>query len=230
MVRGLSLSIAAVLFLAAGCARDAPPGTPPVTAALDALDAGEEASPPDDIAGHPAEEAILEGLRRDLWRVPSDGLFRPDLPASAGTFLAALWSAAGRPGGSERPFDEEREIREAVSWAAGEGSLDHTPDLSPDEPLTRQDAMEILFSVTGRASGTETMFTGLYDDAFPDSARLPLEERRALYWGVYNVLLEARDPGSLDPSGTVSRGEMAEMLVRFMDDFMSGTPEVQEGG
>lgn len=176
-----------------------------------------------DIAGHPAEAAILEGLQRGLYAAPSDGLFRPDEAATGGDFVIALWNLAGNPDGSPSP-DEAEQLRQALAWADKSGLLDESA-FDAEASLTRQEAMNILYAYNGGVSGMEAMLTGVYDDAFLDSAQIPPGGKPALYWGFYNVLIREPEPDTISPSGTVSRGDMAAMMVRYMDDFQSESPE-----
>ena len=203
---GHALFYLMALCLFAGCGNADPvplPDTP-------ALSAGAEFS---DIAGHPSELYILVGLQRGLYGVPSDGKFLPDVPATQGEFISTLWNLAGRPGGNG-----------AAAWADAQNLLEGI-SFSEDTPITRQDAMEILFRYNGSLSGMESMLTGIYDDAFLDSDQIPAGGKPALYWGFYNVLIRETEPDKIAPSGTVSRGDMAEMMVRYMDDFQSGASD-----
>lgn len=166
-----------------------------------------------DITGHPMEYQILEGLERGFYAVPSDGRFRPDEPATCGEFLLALWNLSGRPGNAKN----------AADWAAEAEYLD-TP-LSADANITRQEAMSLLYAHNGRLSGIEAMLTGIYDSAFRDSAQISPGGKAALYWGFYNVLIRETEPDFISPSGTLSRGDMADILVRYADTFRGESPE-----
>ena len=172
-----------------------------------------------DIEDHYAEQAILDGLQRGLWSVPADGLFRPDEAATAEEFLTALWNASGRPEDGVRVSDKADDATRALSWAEKEGWLKES---TRDIPLTRQDAMNILYAHNGGVSGIEAMLTAIYDEGFPDSGEVSPEGKAALYWGFYNVLIRERDQGRIEPDGIVSRGDMAEMLIQYMDDFITG--------
>lgn len=176
-----------------------------------------------DIAGHPAEEAIREGLRRGLYSAPPDGLFRPDEAATGGDFIVTLWNLVGNPDGSPSS-DADKRFRQALAWADKSGLIDGGA-FDADEPITRQDAMNILYAYNGGASGMEAMLTGIYDDAFLDSAEIPDGGKPALYWGFFNVLIRESEPNKIAPFGTVSRGDMAAMMIRYMDDFQSESPE-----
>jgi len=197
----LFLTALLVCAVVTGCAS----GTEPEQAELSAADGGEFT----DTAGHPMEEAIQEGLERGLYGVPPDGRFRPDDPATRGEFLRALWNLSGQPGKS------------ATDWADKAGYLSGTPDA----PVTRQEAMSILYAHNGAVSGMETLLTGIYNDGFRDSGEISGEGRTPLYWGYYNVLIRETEPGLIAPSGTVSRGDMANILIRYADTFLSESPE-----
>lgn len=173
-----------------------------------------------DVAGHASEAAILEGLRRGLCAAPSDGLFRPDEPVTGGEFVAALRNLDKAAPAS----DWKSQVRDALSWAGKSGFLDAAA-FDPDALITRQEAMNILYAYNGGAVGAEAMLTGIYDDAFADSADIPDGGKQSLYWGYYNVLIREPEPDKIAPFGTVSRGDMAAMLVRYMDDFKTESPE-----
>ena len=189
----LFLTALLVFAVLTGCAS----GTEPEEAELSAADGGEFA----DIAGHPMEALIREGLERGLYGVPSDGRFRPDDPATLGEFLRALWNLSGKPGKS------------AADWAKKAGYLSG----AADNPVTRQEAMSILYAHNGAVSGMESLLTEIYNDGFRDSGEISNEGRVPLYWGYYNVLIRETEPGVISPSGTLPRGDMANILIRYAD-------------
>ena len=214
--RNLLILLALILCAAlTGCGRNAKPSENA------GLSGG--ASEFSDIAGHPAEEAILEGLRLDLYDVPSDGLFRPDEPVTGGDFLAALWNL-DKGASPDSASDRESQVRDAIAWADENGLAD-AASFDSGAPVTRQDAVSVLYAYNGGVGGLETMLTGVYDDAFEDSDQIPDEGKPALYWGFYNVLIKETEPDIIAPSGTVSRGDMAVMMVRYAKDFKSEPPE-----
>lgn len=197
----LFLTALALFAVLTGCASANKPETSQLA------DAADEFA---DIAGHPMEERILEGHERGFYDIPADGLFRPDDPATVGDFLTALWNLSGSPG------------KNAVDWAADAGYLSGA-DLS--QPLTRQQAMSLLYALNGAVSGVEAMLTGIYDEGFRDSGEIPPGGKQALYWGFYHVLIREPEPDMIMPSGTVSRGDMADILIRYADRFAGESPE-----
>lgn len=186
-----------------------------------------------DVAGRPDESYILEGLRQGLYPAPADGQFRPDEPVTRSEFIVALWRLVGQPEADERktPSEWADELREAVAWADETGCLDSAVSVGtfdPDELMTRQAAMETLFACNGSVTGVEGMLMAIYDDAFDDSAEIPSGAKRAIYWGFYSVLIREPEPDKIAPSGTVSRGDMAEMLVRYLNKFRNQPPENEQ--
>ena len=175
-----------------------------------------------DIDNHHAEQAVLQGLEMGLWIVPADGQFRPYDAASVRDFLTALWIASGKPEESIRTTGNTNDdTTGAVSWAISKGWVNKT---ALDKPLTRQKAMNILYEHNGGVSGIEAMLTAVYDDGFLDSSEIPPKGKAALYWGFYNLLIRETEPEKIDPNGAVSRGDMAEMLISYRNDFIEGTP------
>ena len=209
-----ALTAAFLLLALSGCAKNA--------ADLAAEDSGAAVlmgeAAPSDIAGHPSEAYILEGLRLGLYPPPDDGRFQPDQAVTREEFVTVLWRLAGRP---DAPGDDDQS--RALAWADAAGLP------SGASELTRQDAMSLLFAYHGGVSGAEAILTGIYDDAFRDSAQIPEGGKAAFYWGFYNVLIRETEPDYLNPSGSVSRGDMAEMTVRYWNDFQSGASENEKG-
>ena len=179
-----------------------------------------------DIAGTWAESYIRTAAERNLFQGYPDGTFRPDNHLTRAQFMMVLWNLAGRPVvPDETPFKDMggqiQNFRHAVAWAYAEGYVNGTaPDtFSPDEPLTRQAAVKILFAYNGSKRGTEVMITSVYDDIFSDSGRISAWAKDAVYWAVYQKIISGTSPSTLDPGGTVTRAQLAAMMVRYVERF-----------
>lgn len=217
--------LSALMLCAAltGCAKTAPAASSDVAELSGAAELT-------DVAGHSQEAYILEGLQLGFLPAPSDGRFQPDESATREDFLVALWRLGGQPEVSDKgiPSRWNPALRKALAWADAAGCLDSAASVktfAPDEPVTRLAAMESLYAYNGNVSGVEAMLTGIYDDAFRDSAELSAESKRALYWGFYNVLIREKEPDKISPSEALSRGDMAEALIRYWSDFQSEPPQ-----
>ena len=179
-----------------------------------------------DTAGNWAESYINAGAQRGLFGGYSDGSFRPGNRLTRAEFMMVLWNLAGRPDPlGEAPFTDianrSKNIQDAITWAYGAGYVNGTTDttFSPGDNLTRQAAMKILFGYAGGISGTEQMFTAVYDGTFQDSSEISSWARPAMYWGVYHEIISGTTPATLNPRGTITRAQMAAIMVRYTDKF-----------
>jgi len=179
-----------------------------------------------DIAGTWAESYIRAAAKQNLFQGYPDGTFRPDNHLTRVQFMMVLWNLAGRPAvPDETPFKDMggqiQNFRHAVAWAYAKGYVNGTsPDtFSPGEPLTRQAAVKILFAYNGSKRGTEVMITSVYDDIFSDSGRISAWAKDAMYWAVYQKIISGTSPSTLDPGGTVTRAQLAAMMVRYAERF-----------
>jgi hypothetical protein len=179
-----------------------------------------------DIAGLWAEEYIKAAAERNLFQGFSDGTFRPNNRLTRAQFMKALWSMAGRPEPpKESPFEDMsaqiEDFRKAVSWAYAKGYVNGTSaaTFSPGEPLTRQAAVKILFAYNGGTRGPEALLTAVYDGQYTDSGKISSWAKPAMYWAVYQNILSGNTPTTLNPGGTVTRAQIAAIMVRYADRF-----------
>ena len=188
----------------------------------------ETPAPFSDIAGTWAEDYIRTASERNIFQGYPDGTFRPNNRLTRAQFMMALWNLAGRPEAPEQaPFTDMRgqieNFQNAVSWAYAKGYVNGTSDVtfSPGEPLTRQAAVKILFAYHGSVRGPETMMSNVYDSLYSDSGRISAWARDAMYWAVYQKILSGTSDSTLEPGGTVTRAQLAAIMVRYLDRFPS---------
>ncbi|MBR3569864.1 MAG: S-layer homology domain-containing protein [Oscillibacter sp.] len=179
-----------------------------------------------DIAGFWAEEYIRTAAARNIFQGYADGTFRPDNRLTRAQFMTALWNLAGRPEPpQESPFEDMpgqiENFRKAVAWAYAKGYVNGTSaaTFSPGEPLTRQAAVKILFAYNGSMSGAEALLTAVYDAQYADSGKISAWAKPAMYWAVYQKILSGTSPTTLNPGGTVTRAQIAAIMVRYTDRF-----------
>lgn len=179
-----------------------------------------------DIAGTWAEEYITAAAERNLFQGYADGTFRPDSRLTRAQFMMVLWNLAGRPAPSaQSPFKDMgaqiENFQKAVSWAYGKGYVNGTsPDtFSPGAPLTRQAAVKILFAYNGSRRGAEALLTAVYDEQYADSGKISSWAKNAMYWAVYQTILSGTSPTTLNPGGTVTRAQLAAIMVRYAGRF-----------
>ena len=174
-----------------------------------------------DTAGHWGAEWIAKAAERGLFEGYPDGGFHPDAQISRGDYVLVLYRMAGEPEVTEMsPFADVHSndyYAKAIAWAYSKGYVEGTgAGFAPQNSLTRQEAMKILYGYAGSPTGMEVMFTGIYDEAFADSSEIAAWAKPAMYWAVYNTILNGMD-GGLNPTGTATRAQLAKILVEYQN-------------
>ena len=192
-------------------------------------ESGPEAGPLfSDTAGHWAEAYINAAAERGLFQGYEDGSFRPGNNVTRGEFVTVLWRLAGQPAAQAAPFADTAGVwcEQAVSWAYAQGYVNgrSAERFAPNDPVTRQEAMKILFLYNGGVSGQEALFTSIYDDAYEDSGDIASWAKAPVYWAVYNQLISGVTETTLDPQGPATRAQLAKILVSYLDTLGQTNP------
>lgn len=176
-----------------------------------------------DTKGHWAEDSIHKAAEKGLIGGYADGTFRPDRPVTRKQMAVILWRMAGKPQpAAQAPFKDlescGEEFRTAIAWGYGAGLINGTgPDtFSPDAALSRQAAMKLLFGYAGGQAGPEALLYTTYDGTYTDSVQISSATREAVYWGVYNGILNGSGQ-TLNPRGNVTRAQLSAILVRYLE-------------
>ena len=180
-------------------------------------------------AGFWAESYIRRATEAGLFQGYADGSFRPNQSVTRIQFVTVLWRSAGRPAASQAaPFTDmdaaaDTDFARAASWGYEQGYIggydngDGTVSFRPNLPVSRQQAMAILFRYSGSASGMEQLLTEVYDSQFTDSGQIASYARSAMYWAVYNGYLSGTSATTLTPGGPATRAQLAKILVEYLE-------------
>ena len=175
-----------------------------------------------DIGGHWSEAYVKTAAGMGLFNGYPDGSFRPDVSITRGDFVLTLWRLAGRPEPTgESPFTDvtpDGYYSQAILWAYEQGYVKGVSEtaFAPDELLTREQAMTILFRFDGGMSGMEMFFMSSYDSAYRDSGEISDWAKNAMYWGVFQTLIEGTGPDTLSPKMHATRAQLAKILVNYI--------------
>ncbi len=115
------------------------------------------------------------------------------------------------------PFQDVAEGKwytEAVTWAVNTGVWGRSRNFYPSRAVTREEVALCLYRYTKARGYAAYVPAGRYH-AYRDSALLSYEARLAMTWAATNRYLTSTD-GMLNPAGTMTRGEMAETLARYL--------------
>lgn len=156
----------------------------------------------------------------------SDGTFRPYTPVTRAQFVLMLWRMCGKPAAAKAASFADASAdwyQDALSWAVEKGYVNGLSDtrFGPDAPITRQQAMAILFRLNGGQSGTELTLTGIYEQTFADSTTIASWAKDATWWAVYHELVSGVGGSRIAPEANASRAQIAAILLRYADQFMT---------
>jgi hypothetical protein len=149
-------------------------------------------------------------------------LFSPDASTTRGMIVTVLYRLAGEPdvddGGAA--FDDvpaDAWYAKAVAWAKANGIVLGIGDnlFAPDRPITRQELTAIL-SRRADFAGAEFPVKREYE-SFPDEAEIADYAKGAVETFFKAGIINGRDDGRFDPTGTATRAEFAAMLRRLND-------------
>ena len=127
---------------------------------------------------------------------------RPEAPGAAGftDVAAGAWYA------------------DAVNWAAARGIVKgyDTGAFGPEDSVTREQLAAILYRYA-QVKGYDTTQGGMAVREFSDSASISDWAQEAMAWAVNAQVLSGKGNGVLDPQGTATRAEVAQMLMNFVE-------------
>lgn len=130
-----------------------------------------------------------------------------------GEAILRLWEAAGSPVPNSRIrlFDDvarDAAYRTAVHWAVIEGLILGAPDalFHPDAPLTRAQAVTILYRLQGEKTDKPLPFTDVEEDSY---------YAEAVAWAVAKGVAEGTSPTTFSPDAVCTAQELNAFLDKM---------------
>lgn len=143
--------------------------------------------------------------------------FSPDAAVSRSMIAAILWRQAGQPaaagttGFSDVPAGQF--YTTAACWAAEQGIMTGSgKQFVPNGKVTREQLAVMLCRYAAWSGKNTSARADL--SRFSDSAKVSAGARAAVAWAVSEGLLSGNAKGQLDPTGSVSRAQLAAILMR----------------
>ena len=161
---------------------------------------------------------VLRNEARDYENGIMDGTsgtaFAPNLLLNRAMMAQVLYNLADGTASTAAGFPDVSPTAwyaDAVNWAAANGYVTGYDNglFGPEDDLTREQMAAILYRYAGSPAPAGTL------DGFADAASASAYAVDALRWAVGEGLLTGKDGGRLDPTGTASRAELAQILARF---------------
>lgn len=176
----------------------------------------DELIPPADVAADAwYQDAVLQVIEPGFMTPLLIGQFCPDLPASRGDLITALYRMAGTPAAYAPAFTDipsDSAYYEASIWARAAGIAMGEPDgrFRPYDTVTREECVALLYRFCGNPPTEQT--------ALPFSDFLSISDwaRPAMCWAYQSGILHGNTEGTCTPLAAVTRAEAAALLMRLL--------------
>ena len=149
------------------------------------------------------------------------GRFNPGGALTRAQLVQIIYNIAGRPEARAdvTPFLDVRGhwCAPAVAWAYGEGIVSGvSPDkFAPDRPVTREQAAVMFMAYTASLSGLDGPVDTSCLDAFSDGGSVSSWAAEGVSWAMGYGLLSGKGDGILDPQGTCTRAQAAQLAQNY---------------
>lgn len=163
-------------------------------------------------------EAVKYVFDHDIMEGVTETLFQPYGDTTRGMIVTMLYRAEGSPEAGEAPFTDvpaEEWYSAAVAWAAENDVVKGYEDgtFAPEKRITREELSAILYRYAA-LKGYDV--TANHDLAgFAETDQISAWAVESVRWAVASGLIQGKESGRLDPTGTTSRSEAAAILTRF---------------
>ena len=160
-------------------------------------------------------DAVAFVYENGLMQGTSATRFSPDSSLTRAMLAQILYNRAGKPTVKEQSaftdVANDAWYADAVIWAYGEGIVSGVGGgkFAPDASITREQLSAMLYRAAGSPEGKETTLP------FTDASKVSSYAKSAICWAVEEGIVTGKGAGRLDPTGTATRAEVAQMLARF---------------
>ena len=157
------------------------------------------------------DQGMMKGVEQDV--------FAPGSDLTRGMLAQVLYNLEGTPDiRKPSPYTDVAQdawYTDAVTWAADKGIVTGYGEglFGPEDPVTREQMAAILYRYAVLKGYDMTAAGSL--NGFEDGADVSSWAEKAMEWAVGIKLLSGKGDGILDPTGTATRAEVAQILMNF---------------
>lgn len=168
-------------------------------------------------------DAVKYAYDNKLMDGTSSTSFAPATSTSRAMIVTILWRMEGSPVVNyAMGFGDVANgtwYTEAVRWAASEGIVTGYTDtvFGPDDTVTREQLAAVLYRYAQYKDYDMSAKGEL--NGFLDNAKVSGWAKDAMSWGVGADLMNGKNGSLLDPTGTATRAEVAQLLMNFAEAF-----------
>ena len=152
-----------------------------------------------------------------------DGKFNPDGTLTRAMIAQVLYNLEGETGSYPTVFDDVAKsawYADAVNWAAASGIVEGKGNnkFDPNAAITRQEMAAILYRYSELKGYDVSDVDSLA--AFTDANKVADWAKEAMGWAVENYVINGKGAGKLDPTGTATRAEVAQILMNLCNNVL----------
>lgn len=145
----------------------------------------------------------------------ANGKFGPNDTLTRAEFAQIIYNKEGRPSVGSGKFTDVKPgewYANAVNWAAANGIVNGIGNdkFAPNVPITREQLATMLWRYEGCPTPTKNSLD------FKDADKVSDYAKTALYWANEKGIINGKGNGILDPRGTATRAETAQVLMNYL--------------
>lgn len=172
-------------------------------------------------------DAVRFAVQKGLMNGVGSGEFDPEGSMTRAMLVTVLWRRDDSPAAGVNRFTDVPNgqwYTPAVTWAQENGIVNGTSETTfdPNASITREQMAAILFRYAkyckADTSGRDSL------NAFPDASAVSDYAREAVAWTVAGGIIGGSD-GLLLPQGDATRAQVAAILMRYIQNFLSASNE-----
>ncbi len=167
-------------------------------------------------------EHVMYVVQKGLFSGTGENTFSPNLPMTRSMLVTVLHRLEGKPAASKAVSLSDvpagQWYTDAVAWSLEKEIVKGITEkeFKPESNITREQLAVMLY----RYASAKNMVSGEggSTDSFTDKDKVSSWAETAVKWAVGNGIITGRTNGSLDPSGSATRAEVAAMLQRYIEN------------
>ena len=163
-------------------------------------------------------DAVAFASAHELFSGTSETTFSPDQAMSRGMLATVLYRLDGSPEldltEAFQDVSSEAWYAEGVAWAVENGIAGGYGggQFGPDDSITREQFVVMLWRYAGSPESSSQVLD------FADADQVNGYAQEALCWAVEKGIVHGVGNGTLDPGGTATRAQAAQLLKNFMEN------------
>jgi hypothetical protein len=165
-------------------------------------------------------DAVSFAYKRKLFSGMTPTTFEPQTKMNRAMVVTVLWNLEGKlSASSANPFTDLTAdwYKTAVVWAASNGIVSGVGNnkFDPNGLLTREQAVTILYNYSKWKGLDVSAAANL--DKFTDKGKIHSYALPAIKWAVAKGILNGKSPTTVDPTGTATRAEVAQLFKGYLE-------------